>query len=77
MDFIVKLSRLEDISIEIRYNSILIVVDKFTKYAYLIFCKENFIAKQMTYVVLDRVIRYHGIPKSITSNRDKIFKSNF
>ena len=31
----------------------------------------------MIYVVLDRVIRYYGIPESITSDRNKIFRSNF
>ena len=52
-------------------------MDKLTKYTYLISCSEEFTAKQMICVVLDKVIRYHGIPKSITSDRDKIFKSNF
>ena len=45
MDFIIKLLKLENISTEIRYNNILIVVDKFTKYIYLIFCSEEFTAK--------------------------------
>ena len=77
IDFIVKLLKSEDISTGIRYNSILVVVDKFIKYTYLILCSEEFIVKQTACVILDRVIRYHGILKSITSDRDKIFKSNF
>ena len=77
MDFIVKLLRLENVSTGVKYNSILVVVDKLIKYAHLIFCKEDFIVKQMIYIILDKVMRYHGIPKSITSDRDKIFKSNF
>ena len=77
MDFIVKLPKSEDINTGVRYNSILVIVDKFIKYAHLIFYKKDFTAKQTTYVVLDRVMRYHRILENITSDRDKIFKSNF
>ena len=77
MDFIVKLPKSKDISIGVKYNSILVVVDKLIKYAHLISCNKGFIAKQTVCVVLDRVIRYHGIPENITSDRDKIFRSNF
>ena len=77
MDFIVKLPKSEDISTGVRYNSILVVVDKLTKYTHLISYKEDFTAKQTVYVVLDRVIRYHRILESITLDRNKIFKSNF
>ena len=31
----------------------------------------------MACVVLDRVIRYHGILESIMSDRNKIFRNNF
>ena len=72
-----KLSKSENISTGIRYNSILIVIDKFTKYIYLISYNKKFTAKQTTYVILDKIIKYHGIPENITSDRDKIFKSNF
>ena len=77
MDFIVKLLKSEDISTGVKYDSILVVVDKLTKYIYLISCCEEFTTKQTTYIVLDRVIRHYGIPENITSDRDKIFKSNF
>ena len=77
MDFIIKLLKLENISIEVKYNSILIVVDKFIKYIYLIFCNKKFTVKQTVYIVLDKVIKYHRILKNITSNRNKIFKNNF
>ena len=77
MDFIMKLLKSEDVSTRVKYNSILVVVDKLTKYTYLILCKKDFIVKQIAYVVLDKVIRYHGILKSITLDKDKIFKNNF
>ena len=77
MDFIVKLSKSEDVSIKVKYDSILVVINKLTKYTHLILCNENFIAKETVCVVLDRVIRYYGISESITSDKDKIFKNNF
>ena len=72
-----KLPKSEDISIEIKYNNILIVVDKFTKYIHLISYNKKFIVKQMACVVLDKIIRYHRIPENIISDRNKIFKNNF
>ena len=45
MDFIVKLPKLEEITIGVKYNNILMVVDKFIKYAYLISYNEGFTAK--------------------------------
>ena len=60
-----------------KYDSILIVVDKFTKYVHLIFCNKKFTVKQIICVVLDRVIKYYGISESITSDKDKIFRNNF
>ena len=53
------------------------IIDKFTKYIHLILYNKGFTAKQTAYIILDRIIRYHGIPESIISDRDKIFKSNF
>ena len=77
MDFIVKLLKSEDISTKIKYNSILIVVNKFTKYIYLILYNEGFTAKQIVYIVLDRIVRHHDISESIILDRDKIFINNF
>ena len=47
MDFIVKLLKSEDISINIKYNNILVIVDKLTKYVYFISYMELFEAKQV------------------------------
>ena len=77
MDFIMKLPKSEDIIIRIKYDSILVVVNKLTKYIYLIPYNKEFTIKQTAYVILDRVIRYYGISESVTSDRDKIFRSNF
>ena len=77
MDFIVKLSKSKDLITNIKYDSILIIINKLTKYMYLISYNEKFTAKQITWVVLDRVIRHHGISEIIMLDRDRIFISNF
>ena len=45
IDFIMKLLKLEDISIGVKYNNILIIVDKLSKYIYLILYNKRFTAK--------------------------------
>ena len=45
IDFIVKLLKLEDLTISTKYDSILIIVDKFTKYIYLISYNKKFTVK--------------------------------
>ncbi|KAL0544392.1 hypothetical protein IC582_019507 [Cucumis melo] len=58
-------------------NVIMVVVDRLTKYAYLITLKHPFSAKQVALTFIDKVVRRHGTPNSIISDRDKIFLSNF
>jgi hypothetical protein len=43
-------------------------MDQFTKYAKIIPFSNTYIAKQLGFVLLDRLIWYHGIPKIIISN---------
>ena len=56
---------------------IMVVVDQLSKYSYFITMKHPFTAKLVAEVFIDRVVSRHGIPKSIISDRDKIFISNF
>jgi hypothetical protein len=56
-------------------NVILVVVDRFTKFAHFIPLKHPFIAHQVAKVLLDFVVKLHGVPKSMVSDRDRIFMS--
>jgi len=60
-----------------RYNLILIIVNKLTKYLYIIVYKEKFIIEQLKYIILNRLIQYYNIFKKLTSNRDKLFIFNY
>ena len=77
IDFIVKLPKSTDKATGIQYNSILVVVDRLIKYSYFIAYKEAMNAEQLGMIVYDRIIRYYGILATITSDRDKLFTSNY
>ena len=77
MDFIVKLPLFKDTITDIKYNSILVVVDRLTKYAHFIPWREKGNAKDLAKVILKEIIANHGILQSIISDRDKLFISKF
>jgi transposase InsO family protein len=58
-------------------NAILVVVDKFSKFAHFIALKHPFTAQTVAQLFLDNIYCLHGLPKSIISDRDKIFTSQF
>ena len=77
MNFIVKLPLSKDTITDIKYDSILVVVDRLTKYAHFITWKEKGNAKDLAKVILKEIIANHGIPQSIISDRNKLFTSKF
>ena len=70
MDFITKLPVSEG------HDMIMVIVDRLTKYAYMIPTTETIDAEQMANIVLRHVVANHGMPSKITSDRDKLFTSN-
>jgi hypothetical protein len=59
------------------FNSIMVVVDRFFKYAHFLPLKHPYTTKQDSQTILDGVVRLHGMPQSIVSDQDRIFTSNF
>lgn len=59
------------------YDTILVVVDRFSKYAHFIALKHPFSAMVVAQVFLDNIVKLHDVPKSMVSNRDKVFTSHF
>ena len=73
MDFITRLLPSIEAYTGVSHDTILVIVDRLTKYTYFILCKATLIAKQLGFLVLDRLIRYYGIPKVFVIDRDKLF----
>ena len=59
------------------FNAILVVVDRLTKMAHLIPCKDTTTSEQFAELFFDNIIRLHGVPKSTVSDRGSVFLSNF
>jgi transposase InsO family protein len=58
-------------------DSVLIVVDKFTRYAHFLPLKHPYTTETVARVFLDNIYKLHGMPQAIISGRDKIFTSSF
>lgn len=71
MDFIKGLPKLEG------YNMIMVIVDHLTKYAHFVPLKHPFTAAHVARAFMEQVVKLHGVPRSIVSDRDKIFTSTF
>ena len=69
MDFIEGLPRSEGV------DTILVVVDRLTKFAHFLAFKHPFTALTRASRFVKDVVRLHGFPSSIVSDRDKVFMS--
>jgi transposase InsO family protein len=71
MNFIEGLPKSEGCSV------ILVVVDRLTKYAHFLPVKHPYTAATIAQLFMDHVVKLHGLPASIISDRDIIFVSHF
>ena len=55
---------------------ILVVVDRFTKYAHFLTLSHPFQVQDVTTLFLDHIFKLHGLPTVIVTDRDRIFTSN-
>lgn len=58
------------------FNCILVVVDKFSKYAYFLALSHPFTALDVAQTFIDNIFKLHGLPTAIITDRDKIFTSH-
>ena len=71
MDFIEALPRSDG------FDTIWVIVDRLSKYSHFVPLKHPFNAKVLARLFVNEIIRLHGIPKSIFSDRGKIFMGTF
>jgi hypothetical protein len=77
MNFIVKLFKFKDLSIEIEYNLILSITEKMIKYTYFIFFKKATSASELAHIIMRTVIVSHKLSEKWIINRDIKFISQF
>ena len=59
------------------HTVIMVVIDRLSKYAHLASLKSNFNSKQVVELFMKTIVKLHGFPRTIVSDRDKVFTSHF
>lgn len=71
MDFVEGLPKSQGFSV------ILVVVDRLTKFAHFVPVKHPYTTVSTSQLFVDNIVRLHGLPQTIVTDRDTIFLSNF
>ncbi|QRW26602.1 Retrotransposable element Tf2 protein [Rhizoctonia solani] len=58
-------------------NSILVIVDSFTKYGVFVKCSKKLKAPELAELFLEHIWKRHGMPKKTVSDRGRVFNNKF
>jgi hypothetical protein len=72
MDFIVRLPHTQA-----GYDSIWVIIDRFTKVAHFIHVKTTYSGATLTELYMSQIVCLHGVPKKIVSDRGSQFTFKF
>ncbi|CAN6694476.1 unnamed protein product [Malus baccata var. baccata] len=72
MDFVYKLPRTQN-----GYDNIWVVIDRLTKSAHFIPVREKYPLSRLAKLFISKIVKYHGVPVDIISDRDPRFTSKF
>ena len=59
------------------HNPVWVIVDRLTKSAHFLAIKKTYPMHRLAKLYLDEIVRLHGVPASIVSDRDPRFTSHF
>jgi hypothetical protein len=62
LDFVIKLPLSKEPIIGVIYDSIIVVTDRLTKYAYFIPYLKSFLAEDLAYIFYKHIMTNHGFP---------------
>ena len=57
------------------YDTILVINDRLTKMSHFILCRKNLDARQFATLLMQHIVRLHGIPRDIITDRGSLFTS--
>jgi hypothetical protein len=77
LDFIIKLLLSRDLITRIKYDFILVVIDRLTKYIYIILYLEANTAEDLAYIFLRVVVANYSALEKMISDKNKFFISRF
>ena len=72
MDFVTHLSRTP-----LRHDAVWVIVDRLTKSAHFLAMQMTFTMEEFCRLYIPEIIRLHGVPVSIVSDRDPRFTAHF
>ncbi len=59
------------------YDSILVIIDRLTKMVHYVPVKVTIDTLGLAEVIIDIIVRHHGVPESIVTDRGSLFTSKF